>query len=458
MTEASRVARANCPLRTMKNTPSERALKLLLATMLILATASTSLRADSTTISNPPMNLAPGSTVGVKVNYSAASNAILTLQLVDSGWNQIYNSWVNVPAGNGSKTFSLPVPAAWSPGGGYIWQAVLSTPSWSKLAEHIVPNVTVGAGSSGSEWLPPGSWTLDWSDEFEGAGAISKWYPFLGYTPEDFGSKSEFPLRWTGPTADTASMYSTKTGNHWLNGQGQMVMQMVNDKTQSNANGTRVKGAYLLSGYPQSWKPDGKVNWAGKFVSPGAGPLYISARLRTDGVVGHSTWFAFWLFTKSSNSSGSPIAYDGIGSNGTEVDMLEIAKGAPAYMARMFNVAHHWSLANGGNEQQMFTTSSNPASTSFVDVMDSNYHVYGIEWTTTSMKCYVDGKLYKTFTSNIPSNPADMMMFLTLEFQKNLWHPAAGDGRTSGPYISDNASTRVMSRIFVDYVRVYKKN
>ena len=73
------------------------------------------------------------------------------------------------------------------------------------------------------------------------------------------------------------------------------------------------------------------------------------------------------------------------------------------------------------------------------------------------MKCYVDGKLYYTFTENIPTDPVDMMILLTLEYQKNVWDPDQGDGRTEGPFVSDDEKLRVMSQVYVDYVRVYKQ-
>ena len=73
------------------------------------------------------------------------------------------------------------------------------------------------------------------------------------------------------------------------------------------------------------------------------------------------------------------------------------------------------------------------------------------------MKCYVDGKLYYTFTENIPTEPVDMMILLTLEYQKNQWDSDQGDGRSEGPFVSDDAKLRVMSQVVVDFVRVYKK-
>lgn len=184
-------------------------------------------------------------------------------------------------------------------------------------------------------------------------------------------------------------------------------------------------------------------------MSPAKGPLYISARIRSDEVVGHSTWFAFWLFSETRAYNGNPA-------DGTEVDIIEIAKGAPNYLNTSFNVANHF-LHSGGSESKQFNTLSKPPALDFVNVTDSDFHTYGIEWTKTSMKCSVDGKVYYEFKENIPSNPVDMLMLLTLEFQKNAWDPNQGDGRLSGPFVKENGSIRVMSRAYIDYVRVYRK-
>lgn len=311
--------------------------------------------------------------------------------------------------------------------------------------------VASNAAGPQTEWLPPGNWQLDWADEFSGTGEISKWFPLLGYNAPAFETNDRKGIRWSGSTEESSRMYSTRDGNHWLNGEGQLVMRIVTDKTQQNEHGNVVESAYLLSGYPQEWdssEPYG-VKWGGKFVSAADGPLYISARVRSDQVVGHSTWFAFWLFTETRAYNGNPA-------DGTEVDIVEIVKGAPNYMDKVFNVANHWQLG-GGSESLQFWEGGTPPSTSFVDVTDSAYHTYGIEWTLDYMKCYVDGNLFYTFTENIPTDPVDMMMLLTLEFQPNAWDPNQGDGRTTGPFISDGPDLREMSRAFVDHVRIYKK-
>lgn len=300
------------------------------------------------------------------------------------------------------------------------------------------------------EWLPEGDWKLDWADEFSGEGEPAKWFPLLGYNAPAFEKSSRKGIRWSGKTEESSHMYSTRSGNHWLNGEGQLVLRIVTDKTRQNEHGDVVEAAYLLSGYPEKWdkaEPNG-VKWAGKFVSPADGPLYISASVRSDQVVGYSTWFAFWLFTETRAYNGNPT-------DGTEVDMVEIVKGKPKYMDKVFNVANHWKLGKG-SESLQFHEKGTPPSTSFVDVTDSAYHTYGIEWTQDFMKCYVDGKLYYTFTENIPTDPVDMMILLTMEFKPDSWDPNQGDGRIEGPFISDDEKLREMSRALIDHVRIYK--
>lgn len=283
----------------------------------------------------------------------------------------------------------------------------------------------------------------------------------LGWTPEDFKTKQHKGLRWTGDTDDSAWFYSTKTGNHWLDGQGNLILRAVVDKTgEPNDHGPRVKTAYLQTGYPAGWEPNANkptVRWApgdGVFVSPTVDgqvqPLYISARLRADQVHGYSTWFAFWLFSQTRS-------YNNVPADGTEIDLVEVAAGRDPHFNNFFNVANHWYPQGKVHEDQYFNQHTTPKASDFVNLRDGNYHTYGLEWSDQSMKCTIDGKLFYTFTENIPVEPIDMMLLLTLEFKPNLWQQNAGDGRTEGPFVTDTPDLREMSRVQVDYVRVYRQ-
>ena len=405
---------------------------------------------------NPTLEVTPGETYPITLHYTAASPSIVAVQLFDPNWNLVDQRWTEVTAGSTSHTFSFPVPSSTAEGNGYLWQAVLYDDAWNSLDNEFALEVRVLAGTSGPnlEWLPPGGdWVMDWNDEFEGTGEPDQWYPMLGFDPDSFANANEKGLRWSGTTADTSWMFSTRSGNHWLDGNGNLVMQITSNANEILVNGPKVEAAYLMSGFPEAWdnsEPNIYVRWGGKLVSPVNGPLYISARVRTDEVIGYSTWFAFWVFSQTRAYNSNPV-------DGSEVDIVEIAKGMPDYMRTAFNVANHISLDSSQSESLQLNTGTTPTALSFVDVTENAYHTYGLRWSQDSMTCYVDGIPYYTFTENIPSDPVDMMMMLTLEFQKNLWDANAGDGRFEGPFIDDQNGVRVMSRACIDYVRVYQQ-
>ena len=436
-----------------------------------------SLQAQSISISNDAKSLQAGKEFTIELKSEQSVAGIVQAQLLGADWKRVSEKWKEVEAGEQTTELSVPIPADTADGADYFWQILLYDREWKKQKELIVKDVKIGGGGdaespttsemkeepvvaetkklpppAGPDWTPEGEWVIDWQDEFEGDGEPENWYPLLGYNHVDFAEKSEKGIRWNGKTEDTAQMYSAKSGHHWLNGEGQMVLRIVADKTKENANGTKVEGAYLMTGYPEKWEKSEYANtkWGGKFFSPAEAPLYICARVKTNEVIGHSTWFAFWLFSETR-------AYNGKPADGTEVDVVEIPKGKKDYLNKAFNVANHWDKNGEGSESLQLNGLSDPKSTDLVDVNDDEYHTYGVEWTKTYMKCYVDGRLYYTFTENIPTEPVDMMIFLTLEFQKNAWDPDQGDGRTEGPFISDDEKQRVMSQVYVDFVRVYKK-
>ncbi len=135
------------------------------------------------------------------------------------------------------------------------------------------------------------------------------------------------------------------------------------------------------------------------------------------------------------------------------MDVIEIAKGAPKYMNKSFNVANHW----GSSESKQFSAGTMPPSTSFVDVTDPEFHTYALHWSPTSMECSVDGQVYYTFTENIPTDPVDMMMMLTIGISTQRLGSESGRWPLFRAKDFRNDDTRVMSQAFVDYVRVYRK-
>ena len=400
------------------------------------------------------LSLVSGQMHSIAADYVSQTGGTVNLSLLDASGNEVDGDSENVNVGPGSHTFSIDVPAS-ETGNDYVWQASVFSNDGSEEFNQVSEAVTISSSSSadGDDPLPAGTWVVDWNDEFTGNEfeVPSAWFPLVAYDPFTFLTSQEKGIRWSdGNDASTAQMYSVKD-QHWLDGAGNLILQAVSDKTTQNIHGDKVETAYLLSGYPEAWDnsdPAATVRWGGKFVSPNETPLYISCRVRTNEVLGHSTWFAFWLFSVTRSYNDNPI-------DGTEVDIIEMAKG-PNWLNESFNVANHYNLT-GGSESKQFNSASDPPARFFVDVQDDQFHTYGLEWSTEKMTCYVDGVPSYTFTENIPSDPVDMMMLLTMEFQVDAWAVNQGDGRVSGPFVSDGPQSRVMSRAVVDFVRVYKK-
>lgn len=149
----------------------------------------------------------------------------------------------------------------------------------------------------------------------------------------------------------------------------------------------------------------------------------IEARIKIP--VGQGFWPAFWMLGADIDKTPWPAS--------GEIDIMEhintdsLLFGTP-----------HWD--NNGHVMKGDTTTYNP----------SAYHVYSIEWDANSIRWYVDGKQYHKLdiTNNINS---------TEEFHKPffiLLNVALG-GDWPGQTIDDS---KLPAKMYVDYVRVYKKS
>jgi hypothetical protein len=258
---------------------------------LFLVTASNFAYAQSIKLIHGPAEVVSGESFSVTVESDFVHNGIVQVQLVHPPWKRVTEKWKEIESGKQTTELELSIPTDAVIGENYFWQVLLYDRDWKKKKEEIVNRLegydtklsktpatatrTPVAQSTAdvfllANWTPEGEWSIEWQDEFEGSGLPEKWYPFLGHTPADFTDKTEKGLRWTGKTEDTSWMYTSKTGNHWLNGEGQLVMRIVSDKTKTNANGLKTSGAYLMTGYPEKWDDTEPTNvkWKGKFVSP----------------------------------------------------------------------------------------------------------------------------------------------------------------------------------------------
>jgi Glycosyl hydrolases family 16 len=148
------------------------------------------------------------------------------------------------------------------------------------------------------------------------------------------------------------------------------------------------------------------------------GRVEIRAKLPTGG----GTWPALWMLGSNFATAGWPAC--------GEIDMMEAKGNEP-------NKIHgtlHYPGRSGGNADTGSTTISN-ASTEF--------HIYSVDWSATSIKMYIDGNLFQTFPNN-STLPFNKDFFLILNVAM---------GGTFGGTIDPGF---VSSSMDVDYIRVYQ--
>lgn len=146
----------------------------------------------------------------------------------------------------------------------------------------------------------------------------------------------------------------------------------------------------------------------------------IEARIKLP--LGQGLWPAFWLLGSDINIAGWPAC--------GETDIMEHINTDSLIYGTI-----HWD--NNGHAQDGSHTSSSP----------SQYHVYALEWTASTIKWSIDSVEY--YKSNILSNTQDEFrapFFIIL----NL----AVGGNWPGQQIDES---KLPAKMYVDYVRVYQK-
>jgi len=143
---------------------------------------------------------------------------------------------------------------------------------------------------------------------------------------------------------------------------------------------------------------------------------------------GRGTWPAFWMLPTDWEYGGWP--------NSGEIDIMEHV----GYDPPLVHGTVHTKLHNGGNGTQVGNSISVPA-------CESEFHIYGCEWTETQIKMYVDNQLYFTFNNqNFWENwPFDKRFHILLNI-------AVGGNWGGVEGVDANAFP---AKFIIDYVRVY---
>ncbi len=249
----------------------------------------------------------------------------------------------------------------------------------------------------------PTTWTLVWSDEFDGAAGSSV-----------DRSRWTFDIGGGGWGNQELETYTDRTANASLDGSGNLVI---------------VANRETLTG------PDG-------ITRP-----YTSARLKTEGLFTHGygrfesrmqipygqgLWPAFWMLGADISTVGWPAC--------GEIDIMENIGIEPGTV--------HGSLHAPRGAEVGSTTGSFalPAGQRFAD----GFHVFAVEWEPSQVRFYVDDTLYLTRTgADLPAGTRwvfDHPFFVILNVAVGGTWPGSPDATTTFP-----------QRMRVDYVRVYSR-
>jgi hypothetical protein len=235
------------------------------------------------------------------------------------------------------------------------------------------------------------------------------------------GLITEFPgdytLVWSDEfTNGISSDWIFETGNG-SGGWGNNELEYYRQENASVTNGelviTAKKESYGGFSYTSArMKTEGRKYWTyGK----------IEARLKVS--VGQGLWPAFWMLGENITSVSWPAC--------GEIDIFEHINREAA-----MNGTIHWD--NSGHASYGTTYTVNV----------TEYHVYSIEWDSSSIKWFVDGTQY--LEANIQNNVNN-----TEEFHRNffiLFNFAVGGNWPGSP----DSSTQFPAHMYVDYVRVYQ--
>jgi beta-glucanase (GH16 family) len=174
------------------------------------------------------------------------------------------------------------------------------------------------------------------------------------------------------------------------------------------------------------------------------GRSYTSARIKTQGKfsqaygrfeariklpTGKGFWPAFWMLGSDINSVGWPQC--------GEIDIMEYRGDLTS---RVSGALHGPGYSGGNPLGGAYTTTGTP--------FDQEFHVFAVEWNTTSITWYVDGLSFMTqSTTDLPGSAPwvfndDFFIILNVAVGGN--YPGDPDGTTVFPQTME-----------VDYVRVY---
>ena len=153
------------------------------------------------------------------------------------------------------------------------------------------------------------------------------------------------------------------------------------------------------------------------------GRVDIRANLPT----GQGIWPALWMLGDNISTVGWPAC--------GETDIMEIIGSSPNKLHGTIHWSNNGEYASFGGDK---TLSSG--------IFNDNFHVFSIEWDTTSIRWYLDGEQYHVVNITSP----DMTEFHLKNFF--IFNVAVGGNWPGSP----NATTEFPQMMIVDYIRVFQ--
>lgn len=246
--------------------------------------------------------------------------------------------------------------------------------------------------------LPERTWTLSWSDEFDGPTGSgpdkSKWTFDIGTGNDGWGNNE-------------LEYYTNRPANVQLNGEGHLVITARRESYRGSAyTSARIKTQGMFS---QTY---------GRF----------EARIKTP--TGPGIWPAFWLL----GDNITEVSWPQCG----EIDIMEQRGQEPA----ITHGSVHGPGYSGGNAK---TKAYGLMSGRF----DSDFHVYAIEWGESYIDFFIDEYLYQRIQ---PSDLKGEWVFDKPFFM--ILNVAVGGNYVGYP----TSGTPFPQSMIIDYLRVYKKS
>ena len=243
------------------------------------------------------------------------------------------------------------------------------------------------------------TWTLVWSDEFDGASLdLTKWTPQLG---------------------DGCDLGICGWGNNelqWYQAENAVVADGLLTITarEESAGGKQYTSARLRTYRKGDW-------------------TYARVEARARLPVGQGLWPAIWMLPTDD-------VYGGWAASG-EIDIMELVGDEPATVHGTLHYGGTW--PNNRSSGDSFTLSSG----TFAD----DFHTFAIEWEEGVIRWFVDGELYQTqrqWSTDVAPYPAPFDERFHL-----LVNVAVGGNWPGNP----DASTTFPKTLEIDWIRVYQR-